>query len=245
VSAASPADHPHGMKTNELVLVRGMDATKATLRRWNADPWPVLRGWVGWSVVTASGLLLAVWMVAAVSQPDATRLALPGVNADVSAADFVHILARNGLVLALHAMACVAGFIAGSSVPLQAATRSGLSRKVHERAGTLAIAFVVCATAFSLCTQAYVLGHAASTLSWQFGISPGLLLVGLLPHALAELTALFLPLAAWVIASRRRRWEELLAATAVTVVIAVPVLIIAAFVELYVSPRLIVALAGG
>jgi uncharacterized membrane protein SpoIIM required for sporulation len=76
-------------------------------------------------------------------------------------------------------------------------------------------------------------------------MSPGLLLVGLLPHALAELTALFLPLAAWVIASRRQRWEELLAATAVTVVIAVPVLIIAAFVELYVSPRLIVALAGG
>jgi uncharacterized membrane protein SpoIIM required for sporulation len=74
---------------------------------------------------------------------------------------------------------------------------------------------------------------------------PGLLILGLLPHALPELTALFLPLAAWVIASRRRRWEELLAATAVTVVLAVPVLIIAAFVELYLSPRLIVALAGG
>jgi hypothetical protein len=233
------------MKTNELVLVRGMDATKATLRRWNADPWPVLRGWVGWSLVTASGLLLAVWMVAAVSQPDATRLALPGVNTTASAGDFFHILARNGLVLALHAMACVAGFIAGSSVPLQAAARSGLSRKVHERAGTFAIAFVVCATAFSLCTQAYVLGHAASTLSSQFGMSPGLLILGLLPHALPELTALFLPLAAWVIASRRQRWEELLAATAVTVVLAVPVLMIAAFVELYLSPRLIVALAGG
>jgi Stage II sporulation protein M len=233
------------MRTNELVLVRGMDATKATLRRWNADPWPVLRGWVGWSLVTAAGLLLAVWVVAGASQPDATRLALPGVNAEASIGDLFHILARNGLVLALHAMACVAGFIAGSSVPQQAAARSGLSRRIHERAGTLAIAFVVCATAFSLCTQAYVLGHAASTLSSQFRMSPGLLLVGLLPHALPELTALFLPLAAWVIASRRQRWEELLAATAVTVVLAVPVLIIAAFVELYVSPRLIVALAGG
>ena len=233
------------MRTNELVLVRGMDATKATLRRWNADPWPVLRGWVGWSLLTAAGLLMAVWVVAGAAQPDATRLALPGVNTDVSIADLFHILARNGLVLALHAMACVAGFIAGSSVPQQAAARSGLSRKVHERAGALAIGFVVCATAFSLCTQAYVLGHAASTLSSQFGMSPGLLLVGLLPHALPELTALFLPLAAWVIASRRQRWEELLAATAVTVVLAVPVLIIAAFVELYVSPRLIVALAGG
>jgi hypothetical protein len=234
-----------GMKTNELVLVRGVDATKATLRRWNADPWPVLRAWVGWSVLTAVALLIAVFVVARVSQPDSTRLALPGVNADVSLGDLLHILRRNGLVLALHAMACVAGFIAGSSVPQQAATRTGLSRKVHERVGSLAIAFVVCATAFSLSTQAYILGHAASTLSAEFRMSPALLLVGLLPHALPELTALFLPLAAWVIASRRQQWEELLAATVVTVAIAVPVLIASAFVELYLSPRLIVSLAGG
>jgi uncharacterized membrane protein len=233
------------MNTNELVLVQGMDATKATLRRWNADPWPVLRAWVGWSLVTAATLLCAVWVVARMSQPDATRLALPGVNTEASAKDVFHILLRNGLVLALHAMACVAGFIAGSSVPQQAAARTGLSRKVHERAGTLAIGFVVCATAFSLSTQAYVLGHDASTLSDQFGMSPGALLVGLLPHAIPELTALFLPLAAWVIASRRQSWEELLAATFVTVVLAVPVLIASAFLELYVSPRLIVALAGG
>ena len=233
------------MNTNELVLVRGMDATKATLRRWNADPWPVLRAWVGWSLLTAAGLLGAVWVVARMSSPDPTPLALPGVNMGVRGVDLFHTLGRNALVLALHAMACVAGFIAGSSLPQQAAARSGLSRKVHERAGTLAIGFVVCATAFSLCTQAYVLGQAASTLSAQFRMSPALLLVGLLPHALPELTALFLPLAAWVIASRRGQWEELLAATVVTVAIAVPVLIGAAFVELYVSPRLIVALAGG
>jgi hypothetical protein len=233
------------MNTNELVLVQGMDATKATLRRWNADPWPVLRAWVGWSLLTAVGLLGAVWVVARLSHPDPTPLALPGVNMGVRVVDLFHTLGRNALVLALHAMACVAGFIAGSSLPQQAAARSGFSRKVHERAGTLAIGFVVCATAFSLCTQAYVLGQAASTLSAQFGMSPALLLLGLLPHALPELTALFLPLAAWVIASRRGRWDELLAATAVTVALAVPVLIAAAFVELYVSPRLIVALAGG
>jgi uncharacterized membrane protein SpoIIM required for sporulation len=130
-------------------------------------------------------------------------------------------------------------------VPQLAAQRSGLSRRIHERAGPLAIGFVVCATVFSLSTQAYALGQAASTLSFQFGMSPALLLLGLLPHALPELTALFLPLAAWVIASRRQRWDELLAATVMTVAIAVPVLIASAFVELYLSPHLIVALAGG
>ena len=233
------------MNTNELVLVRGMADTKATLRRWNGDPWPVIRGWVGWSVLTAVGLLLAVWIVASTSAPDPTRLALPGVNVAVKTSDIGHVLLRNSLVLALHAMACVAGFIAGSSLPQQAAARTGLSRAIHERAGTLAIGFVVCATAFSLITQAWALGSAAATLSHQFGISPGLLLLGLLPHAVPELTALFLPLAAWVIASRRGRWDELLAATFVTVAIAVPVLIASAFVELFLSPHLIISIAGG
>jgi uncharacterized membrane protein SpoIIM required for sporulation len=75
-------------------------------------------------------------------------------------------------------------------------------------------------------------------------MSPGLLLVALLPHAVPELTALFLPLAAWIIASRRGQWHQLLAATFVTVAIAVPVLVASAVVEVYVSPHLIRALAG-
>ncbi len=168
----------------------------------------------------------------------------PGVNSEVQTSDLTHLLWRNGLVLALHAMACVAGFIAGSSVPQLAAQRTGFSKALHERAGALAIGFVACATAFSLSTQAYALGQTASTLSAEFRMSPAVLLVGLLPHAIPELTALFLPLAAWVIASRRGQWEQLLAATFVTVTIAVPVLIAAAFVELYVSPQLIISLAG-
>ena len=75
-------------------------------------------------------------------------------------------------------------------------------------------------------------------------IGPGTLILGLLPHALPELTALFLPLAAWMIASRQGRWEDLLAATFVTVAVAVPVVLAAAAVELWVSPELLRALAG-
>jgi uncharacterized membrane protein SpoIIM required for sporulation len=95
---------------------------------------------------------------------------------------------------------------------------------------------------FSLMTQAFVIGTTASTISGELGIAPGLLLVALLPHALLELWALFLPLAAWLIASRGARWDELLAATVVTVAIAIPVLILAALVEVYVSPHLLAAL---
>jgi hypothetical protein len=65
----------------------------------------------------------------------------------------------------------------------------------------------------------------------------------LAPHALPELFALFLPLAAWIVASRAGQWQDLLAATFVTVAIAVPVLVAAAVVETAVTPDLIAILS--
>jgi len=146
------------------------------------------------------------------------------------------------LVLALHAFACIAGFMAGSSLPLQAQQHRGVSRWVHEHGGRLAIGFVVCATTFSLSAQAYVIGRTLAGVSHFLRVSPALLLLGVLPHAIPELIALFLPLAAWIIASRKGEWEQLLAATIVTVALAVPVLVLSAFVEVYVSPHLFTAL---
>jgi uncharacterized membrane protein SpoIIM required for sporulation len=144
-------------------------------------------------------------------------------------------------VLALHAFACVAGFIALNSLPYSASRRSGISRIVHEKAGAFAMVFVAGATLFSLATQAYFLGGVLSTAAAQFGFSNLHLLVLLLPHAMLELTALFLPLAAWLIASRRGDWDQLLAATFVTVAAAVPTLIVSVSIEVYVFPELIKA----
>jgi hypothetical protein len=232
------------MSVNDLALVRGIDPTRATLARWNARPGPVLGGWSLASLAIALGLLGAVWIVATVAVPDPTPLFVLGVTAPSDLGDVGHVLQRNAAVLALHAFACVAGYIAGSSLPREAARRSGVWRRIHDAAGPLAIAFVTAATLFSLTTQAYVLGNTASTVSGQLGTSPAALLAALLPHALLELSALFLPLAAWLIASRRGRWDELLAATVVTVSIAVPALIVSSLVEVYVSPHLVAGLAG-
>lgn len=229
---------------NDLVLVRGMHDTRLALRAWNQHPGRVLRPWVGLSFVVACGLLLAVYVVAKAATPQPAILHFAGLTHPADLDDYLHILYRNGLVLALHAMACVAGFIAGSSLPLSAANRSGVDRWIHEKAGPLAIGFVICATIFSLCTQAFGIGLLAADVSGLLRIGPGTLIVGLLPHAIPELTALFLPLAAWMVASRQGRWDELLAATFVTVAIAVPVLLASAAIELWVSPELLRALAG-
>jgi hypothetical protein len=233
-----------GMRAEELAVVQGWADTRAALRPWRRAPGAVLFPWSIGSLAVATALLLATWVVARLSLPDPSGPAFPGVTRPAALGDFGFLLYRNGLVLALHAMACVAGFMAGSSLPQVAAGYSGVWRRIHDRAGPLAIAFVAGATLFSLATQAYALGGAASTLSASLDLPAALLLVALLPHALPELFALFLPLAAWVVASRRGAWQELLAATFVTTALAVPLLVAAAAVETWVTPHLLLALRG-
>jgi hypothetical protein len=232
------------VKAEQLAVVQGWADTRRALVRWRRRPLRILAPWTLGALSVAGMLLVAVLAIATIANPDPTGTSFPGVTYPASAADFGFVLYRNGLVLALHALACVAGFMAGASLPVVAEGYSGFARTVHEKAGPLAIGFVILATVFSLSTQAYALGHGAADLALELHVSPALLIVGLLPHALPELTALFLPLAAWTIASRRGAWKDLLAATFVTVAIAVPVLIAAAAVETWVSPRLLLALGA-
>ena len=222
-------------------FAHGVRHTRATLLAWQRDPGAVVGRWAAGAAVAAAGLLAAVWVVSSLDVRDqVVALRPPFVVGD--AADVLAVLGRNLLVLALHAMACVAGFIAGSSLPLQAHGRRGVLRWLHEHGGRVAITFVVAATTFSLSAQAYLIGRALGGVAGYLGVSPALLLVSVLPHALPELMALFLPLAAWIIASRRGQWEQLLAATVVTVAVAIPVLLASAVVEVYVSPHVFVAL---
>ncbi len=228
---------------NEHVFSHGMRDTRLALDGWRERDWVVLRAWLALSLAIALALLAAVWVVAGLLTPDITPIHLPGLTEPSEPGDMLPVLWRNALVLALHATACIAGFIAGASMPIAAAQRSGFSRWVHVKAGELAILFVCAVTLFSLCTQVLYLGFQGSTIAFQLQISIGTLLVSVLPHALLELTALFLPLAAWLIASRRGEWNQLLAATLITVLIAIPALVVAAVIEVYVWPHILEALS--
>ena len=224
---------------NEHVFSHGMQDTRETLESWSRRPWQVLRGWIALSLAVTLTLLSAVWVVAGVLTPDLTPVHIAGLTYPSEPDDLLPILWRNSLVLALHGTACVAGFIAGASMPIAAAQRTGFSRWVHVKAGEFAILFVGAVTLFSLSTQALYLGFQASTIAYQLEISNLELILSVLPHALLELTALFLPLAAWLIASRRGEWNQLLAATLVTVLLAIPVLLLAATIEVYVWPEIL------
>jgi uncharacterized membrane protein SpoIIM required for sporulation len=224
---------------NQHVFSHGMRDTRETLDAWGRQPWRVLRGWIALSLAIALTLLAAVWFVAGLLTPDITPLHLPGFTSPSEPGDLLPILWRNSLVLAFHATACIAGFIAGASMPIAAAQRTGFSRWAHVKAGELAILFVCAVTLFSLSTQALYLGFQGSTIAYQLHISRFELILSVLPHAIPELTALFLPLAAWLIASRRGEWNQLLAATLITVLLAIPTLVVAATIEVYVWPHIL------
>lgn len=228
---------------NEHVFSHGMQDTRDTLEAWNGRPWAVLRSWLALSLAIALSLLGAVWVVSGLLTPDISPIHLPGLTEPQDPSDLLPILWRNSLVLALHATACVAGFIAGASMPIAAAQRSGISRWVHVKAGQFAILFVAAVTLFSLLTQSLYLGFQGATVSSQLDISRAVLILTVLPHAIPELTALFLPLAAWLIASRRGEWNQLLAATFLTVALAIPTLVAAATIEVYVWPRVLEAVS--
>ena len=244
VKRADPSADYTPVEASEYALVQGMRCTRAALAAWRANPRPGLGSWLRGSRAAAARRLGAVSVVALTSRPSPSWIQPQPPFVVGGTGDVVHILISNGLVLALHAMACVAGFIAGSSLPLQADRYTGRMRLIHERGPGVAIGFVVCATAFSLSMQAYTIGRATAQDAASLHASRLLILVGVLPHALPELVALFLPLAAWILASRRGEWERLLAATFVTVALAVPILIASAIWEVYFAPHVLAALAG-
>src|ERR671914_996591 len=123
------------MKAEELAVVQGWADTRRALARWNRDPLGVLWPWTRGALAVAAALLAAVWLVASVATPDSSGSFFPGIATPARFSDFAFLLYRNSLVLALHAMACVAGFMAGSSLPTAAEGYTGLWRKVHDRAG--------------------------------------------------------------------------------------------------------------
>jgi Stage II sporulation protein M len=230
------------MDANQYVFVQGMRSTRSILERWRDNPVPVLGTWFLGAALISLGMLAAVTLVGSMIQPDIGFDYAP-VHAHGLDIRILQIMGKNSLVLALHAFACIAGFIAGASLPLAAERRTGFSRLIHEKARPIAFAWVIGVTCLSLFVQTLGLGIQGSTIAWQEGITVPVLVLTVLPHALLELTAVFLPLAAWTIASRRGEWDQLLAATMITVAIAIPMLLIAALWEVYVWPDVLDAVS--
>ena len=132
------------MDASAYAFAHGVRHTRATLRAWQRQP--LARASGAGSPARRSrppACCVAVLGVASLDHGYEQVITLQPPFAVGGLGDVLRVLRSNLLVLALHAMACVAGFIAGSSLPLQAQHQRGLSRWVHEHGGRLAIALRV------------------------------------------------------------------------------------------------------
>lgn len=235
-----PADE---RRAERLALVAGWQDTRRALARWNRDVPMILRTWAAVSALIGVALLVATWAVARfVAGP--AHVAFPSFSGERSLVEATHVFGHNLLVLLMHALICVAGYMATQSVQIAADDYRGVTRWLHRAARPVTMVFVLCVTAGSFVLQAWELGHVAPQVALAYSLSVPALLGVLSLHALPELTAMFLPLGAWIVLARQRAWNDLFAASILAAAIALPVLAIATIVEEFVTPELLERLAS-
>lgn len=216
------------MARSPIALDVRVSETRVALRRWAHAPASHALSWVAGSLIIGALLLAGALLVAKLSIPGSN--AYTPVFADPSAGvgDALRIFARNSLVLALHSLVCVAIYLATRPAPPRAS-------RLQERAGPLALSVIAGLTIYSLASQMWRLGHDLASAAHTLGYSPAGLVARLSVHAIPELTALFLPLAACISLLRRRREDDLAAVGLLCFALALPVVAVCACVEVYVT----------
>lgn len=222
------------IKLEQLSVVRGWPVTRETLAHWREQPIAAVRAWLLLAFGIALLLLGLVLLVATHSPPSPNTSEVSHLfDSDQGPwqARAGALFRNNMLVLALHAVACFAGFVVYIALREPIGDVHPLLDRWSRSLAILASAFIPVATALSITTQAWVLGARTSTMAAYARLSPFRILETTARHSVLELTAVFLPLAASLVLIVRRRPERLLAATLVTVAIAVPAIGLAAVVE--------------
>lgn len=238
VRVTNTPTEPARERNERLAIVAGWADTRTAFRRWNNDVPAVLRDWAGTSLLIGVALLLATWGVAELAAP--TPIAeLPSFSGERTIQHAASVFGHNLLVLLMHALICVAGYMATQSVQVAANDYRGIVRAAHRAARPVTLVFVFAVTLGSFAMQAWRLGHVAPEVALAYGLPVHTLLLVLTPHALPELVAMFLPLGAWIAIARIRAWPDLLAASILATAVALPLLVVATLVEEFVTPLLI------
>ena len=149
------------------------------------------------------------------------------------------ILGENLLVLLLYAM----GSVAASGIRSWRVGNAQPSTARTTLVSRLSTAMLLGLLLFVACRQAVFLGHGLAGFANYFYVPRWRLWLAVLPHAIPELTAVFLPVSAWRYASREGEEQKLAAFTAAAVLAALPLLAAAALIEVYVSPKAFRAVA--
>ncbi len=158
--------------------------------------------------------------------------------------DVLYVFRRNLLVLGIHLCACWISAIVGRPhrpAPARLGRLGVLHRPVPAWLGRASLAYALLVTFLSVAVQAIALGRELASLHDASAVPSLRLLWLVLPHAVPELVAVFLPLGLFLLEARRGRLERLGPRSLQAAAVALPVLLLAAVIETYVTPALIIA----
>jgi hypothetical protein len=201
------------------------EGTRATFAAWALQPLPVLVPWALGSLALGLGLLGAALLIAMASGPGAHDYVPVFADSAAGSADVLRIAVRNTAVLVLYLLVAFAVY----TVTRPGRYTPGVRRAVLWTVGGLAT--------YSVLSQAWRLGHDLASAATTLDLSPAALLVRACVHAVPELTAVFLPLAACIALVRRGRSDELGAAALLCAAVALPVVFFCAGVEVHLTPH--------
>jgi len=207
--------------------------------------WSEIGRWVAVAAAVAAVLLGAVALISAHERGNY----LDGINSGLlvshqTTGDVLFVFRRNLLVLGIHLCACWIGAIVGrpyQPAPARLGRLAKLHRPVPDWMGRAALGYAVLVTLLSVGVQALALGRQLADLSVASHISRIHLLVLVLPHAVPELLAVFLPLGLFLLEAHRGRLERVGLWSLQAAAIALPVLLCAAAIETYVTPSRVIA----
>lgn len=227
------------MTSSEARTRRFLVTMTAGSRRSTKAPRPRSRSaaalviWVALTCLVAAVMLLAVLGIAALSRGYVHKIGEGPPFVSGGLRDVLLILGRNALALALFSLIAV---ILTRSVAGRRGDRGPAAERLAQLVGFGLLACV-------LLGQVYLQGHKLGGISGYLQVPAWRLLVSVLPHALLELTALLLPLTAAALMLHRRTPRGSPRRIRVAAYVAVPLLVVAAGLEVYVSPRAYQALA--
>jgi hypothetical protein len=212
---------------------------------WAPAGWAEVGRWAVIAGVVAAVLLTGVALIA-------THLSgsyVIGIDSGLftrrhSFGDVLYVFRRNLLVLGIHLCACWIGAIIGrphEPAPARWGRVGALHRPVPTWMGRAALFYALLVTLLSVVVQAIALGRQLADLSLAAHLSSTRLLVLVLPHAVPELVAVFLPLGLFLLEAQRGRLDRLGAWSLQAAALALPVLLCAAVIETYVTPARVIA----
>lgn len=226
------------MQRSAKLLRQSRKETRQALRSWIDQPKTLLR-WLLLAMGVGVLILLAALGVAALASPSDDAFYPTFTDSSAGWNNAIWVVKRGLLVLCLHCLVCLAAYLAMRAVPAEAEHTTGINRWIHEHVGPVAMFAVAACTVFSLLVQAWHLGLDITDASRTLDVSPGLLVLAMLPHSLLAFGGMFLPLAACLSLGRAGEWNKALAAALLAGLVGAILVFVGAGWEIWIAPHLL------